>query len=108
MTEQEWTLVYQTEQGCASGLVDSLGAIIDYAKHHDMSPRLIDILQRTQDRAAWVCLYAPDAVQEFIDELKAREEQPDEDSFCIWCHHRDEREARKFIRYALKTTPRAM
>ena len=55
-----------------------------------------------------MCLYAPDAVQEFIDELKAREEQPDEDSFCIWCHHRDEREARKFIRNALKTTPRAM
>jgi hypothetical protein len=48
--------------------------------------------------------YAPDAVQEFIDELKAREEQPDEDSFCIWCHHRDEQEARKFIRDALKTT----
>jgi hypothetical protein len=49
-----------------------------------------------QDRAAWVCLYAPDAVQEFIDELAAREEQPDEDSFCIWCHHRDEREACEF------------
>ena len=59
MTEQEWTLVYQTEQGCASGLVDSLGAIIDYAKHHDMSPRLIDILQGMQDRAAWVACYAP-------------------------------------------------
>jgi uroporphyrinogen-III synthase len=61
-----------------------------------------------QDRAAWVCLYAPDAVQEFMDEFKAREEQPDEDSLCIWCHHRDEREARKLIRDALKTTPRPM
>jgi hypothetical protein len=61
-----------------------------------------------QDRAAWVCLYAPDAVQEFIDEFKAREVQPPEDSFCIWCHERDEREARKFIRDALKTTPRPM
>ena len=33
MTEQEWTLVYQTEQDTGSGLVDSLGAIIDYAKY---------------------------------------------------------------------------
>ncbi len=32
------------------------------------------------------------------------EEPPPEDSFCMWCHHRDEREARKFIRDALKTT----
>jgi hypothetical protein len=40
--------------------------------------------------------------------LPAREEEPDEDSFCSWCHHRDEREARKFIRDALKTTPRPM
>ena len=54
-------------------------------------PAVIDILQGMQDRAAWVCLYAPDAVQEFIDELKAREVQPPEDSFCVWCHHRDER-----------------
>jgi hypothetical protein len=35
-------------------------------------------------------------------------EQPPKDSFCIWCHRRDEREARKFIRNALKTTPRTM
>ena len=40
--------------------------------------------------------------------VAARKEQPLEDSFFIWCHHRDEREARKFIRDALKTTPRPM
>ncbi|MFZ3344385.1 hypothetical protein [Mycobacterium sp.] len=52
--------------------------------------------------------YAPDAVQEFIDELKARDVQPPEDSFCVWCHHCAEREARKFILGALKTTLRPM
>lgn len=61
-----------------------------------------------QNRAAWVACYAPGAVQEFIDELKAREVQPPEDSFCVWCHHCDEREARKFNRGALKTTLRPM
>ena len=73
-----------------------------------MSQRLIATLQGMQDRAAWVCSVRPDAVQEFIDELKAREVATARDSFCIWCHHRDEREARKFIRGALKTTLRPM
>lgn len=92
MTKQDWNLVAETAKDTGSGLVDSLGAMIDYPKHHDISQRVIDTLQGMQNRAAWVCLYAPDAVQEFIDELAAREEQPPEDSFCIWCHHRDERE----------------
>jgi hypothetical protein len=104
MTMQEWNLVAEFTKNSSDGIVDSLGAVIDYAKHHGISQRVIDALQEMQNRAAWVVMYAPDAVQEFIDELKAREEQPDEDSFCIWCHHRDEREARKFIRDALKTT----
>jgi hypothetical protein len=47
-------------------------------------------------------------VSAFTDALQARKEPPPEDSFCIWCHHRDEREARKFIRDALETTPRPM
>jgi hypothetical protein len=88
------------EEHIGADAVDSLGAMIDYAKHHGISERTIDVLQGMQDRAAWVALYAPDAVQGFIDELAAREEQPDEDSFCIWCHHRDEREARKLVRDA--------
>lgn len=108
MSEQEWRRIQECEQHTGYDVVDSLGAVIDYAKHHGISQRVIDILQEMQNRAAWVCEYASDAVQEFIDELKAWEEQPDEDYLCIWCHHRDAREARKFIRGALKTTPRPM
>jgi hypothetical protein len=97
MTKQEWNLVDKVLEDAGADLVCSLGAMIDYAKHHGISQRVIDILQLETNRAASVCLYAPNAVQEFIDELRAREEQPPEDSFCVWCHHRDEREARKFI-----------
>jgi hypothetical protein len=108
MTTQDWDLVAEFAKNASDGIVDSLGAMIGYANHHGISQRVIDALQEMQNRAACVVMYAPDAVQEFIDELKAREEEPDEDSFCSWCHHRYEREARKFIRDALKTTPRPM
>ena len=62
-----------------------------------------------EDQAAWLCLVGTEyGVSAFTDALQARKEQPDEDSFCVWCHDRDEREARKFIRDALKTTLRPM
>ena len=42
MTKQDWNLVAETAKDTGSGLVDSLGAMIDYPKHHDISQRVID------------------------------------------------------------------
>jgi hypothetical protein len=108
MTKQEWSLVKKFEEHTGCAVVESLGAVIDYAKHHGISQRVIDALEEMQNRAAWVCEYAPEAVQDFIDELAARKEQPPEDSFCLWCHRRDERERTKFIREAMKGPPSPM
>jgi hypothetical protein len=33
MTKQDWNLVAETAKDTGSGLVDSLGAMIDYPKH---------------------------------------------------------------------------
>ena len=42
MTKQDWNPVAETAKDTGSGLVDSLGAMIDYPKHHDISQRVID------------------------------------------------------------------
>ena len=79
--------------------------MIAYAKGHNLPQEVIDTLQDFEDQAPWLCLVGTEyAVGAFTDALQARKEPPPEDSFCMWCHHRDEREARKFIRDALKTT----
>ena len=41
MTKQDWNLVAETAKDTGSGLVDSLGAMIDYPKHHDISQRAL-------------------------------------------------------------------
>ena len=54
----------------------------------------------SRTRPRWLCLAGTEiALDAFIEALTARKDQRD-DRFCIWCHHRDEREARKFIRDA--------
>jgi hypothetical protein len=109
VSEQEWRLIQECEQRIARWGKLPFGDLIAYAKHHNLPQEVIDLLQDMEDKAAWLCLAGTEyGVSAFTDALKARKEQPPEDSFCIWCHHRDEREARKFIRDALKTTPRPM
>jgi hypothetical protein len=102
MTRQEWTLVSECAEHSGYDVVDTLGVVLDYAKHHSLSQRTIDSLEDWHNKAASVCLRAPDAVQEFIDELAARDRQPHEDSFCDWCHQRDERRNQEFIRSAME------
>ncbi len=81
--------------------------MIAYAKHHNLPQEVIDVLQDLEDKAEWVCQAGTEyGASAFTDALQARKELPSRDSFCIWCHERDEREARKFIRDALKTTLR--
>ena len=55
MTWQEWNLVKKCEEHTGYDVVESLGAVIDYAKHHGICQRVIHILQGMQNRAAWVC-----------------------------------------------------
>jgi hypothetical protein len=79
--------------------------LIAYAKHHNLPQEVIDVLQDLEDKAACLCLTGTEyGASAFTDAVKARKEPPPDDSFSVWCHHRDEREARKFIRDALKTT----
>ena len=46
MTKQDWNLVPRPRRSTGSGLVDSLGAMIDYPKHHDISQRALKTTPR--------------------------------------------------------------
>jgi hypothetical protein len=42
MAKQEWNLVAEFTEKSGSNMIDSLGAMIDYAKHHGIGQRVIE------------------------------------------------------------------
>ena len=47
-----------------------VGSMIDYARERDLPLAMINHLEDMQRAAATLVLYGPDALQDFIDELK--------------------------------------
>ena len=67
----EWVLVHECESRISLWAAKlPLGDMTAYAKRRGLPLEVIDGLQDMENKAAWLCLYGPDAVQNYVDALK--------------------------------------